>query len=330
MQKRKIKAIEKELPPIIIGTTNPILGDPPHPFAPRPDRTEIFYLLDELWEMGLNMYDCAAHYGEPGIGEYLAGRGRRRDAIIVTKCAHPNGYRNRVTPFDMESDLHDSLAKLKTDHIDIYLLHRDDSQVPVSVVMETMNRFCREGKISAFGASNWTVERIQEANDYAAANGLIPFTVNSPNYGLAHQIADPWGGGCTTLTGPENESSRKWHLDNHMPVLAYSSLGRGFFSGRFKSNEPDKAEEVLDMPAKRGYYCPENMERLARAERLARKYNCTVAGIALSWMFHQKLDVFPILSGSSAQRYQEALRAADIPLTEREVAWLDLREENLL
>lgn len=79
------------------------------------------------------------------------------------------------------------------------------------------------------------------------------------------------------------------------------------------------------MPAKRGYYCPENMERLARAERLAEKYHCTVAGIALSWMFHQKLDVFPILSGSSARRYQEALQAADIPLTEKELAWLDLR-----
>lgn len=275
--------------------------------------------------MGLNMYDCAAGYGEPGIGEYLASRNRRQDAIIVTKCAHPNNYRKRVTPYDMESDLHDSLAKLKTDYIDIYLLHRDNPQVPVGIIVETLNRFYSEGKIRAFGGSNWSVDRIEEANTFALENNLLPFTVSSPNYGLAHQIADPWGGGCITLTGPENAQARKWYIDNDMPVLAYSSLGRGFFSGRFKGSEPEKAEAVLDKFAKRGYYCPENMERLTRAEQLAEKYHCSVSAIALSWTFHQKLNVFPIICGSSARHYEQALHAADIPLTEEEIAWLDLR-----
>lgn len=321
---RKIGMINKMMPKIVIGTASPLFSDEADPFAPK-ERKEAFRLLDELWDMGLNMYDCAAGYGEPGIGDYLAARKRHKDAVIVTKCAHPNRYRKRVTPYDMESDLNDSLVRLKTDYIDVYLLHRDDPTVEVSVIVETMNRFRREGKIGEFGGSNWTVERVKEANEFAAANGLQPFTVSSPNYGLAHQVEDPWGGGCTTITGPEHADDRKWYLENHMPILAYSSLARGLFSGRFKSTEPEKAEQVLDDVAKKGYYYPENMERLKRAEQLAEKYDCNVAQIAISWVLHQTLTVFPIMSGPLPEYYRQALDAAEIPLTEAETAWLDLQ-----
>ena len=110
-----------------------------------------------------------------------------------------------------------------------------------------------------------------------------------------------------------------------MPVFAYSSLARGFFSGAFKSSEPEKAEEFLDMFAMKGYYCPENIERLSRAEQLTGKYGCEVADIAISWMLHQDLQVFPILGSSKAERYARALQAADIALDPQEIDWLDLR-----
>ena len=110
-----------------------------------------------------------------------------------------------------------------------------------------------------------------------------------------------------------------------MPILAYSSLARGLFSGRFKSTEPEKAEQVLDDVAKKGYYYPDNMERLKRAEQLAEKYDCNVAQIAISWLLHQTLTVFPIMSGPLPEYYRQALDAAEIPLTEAETAWLDLQ-----
>lgn len=101
-----------------------------------------------------------------------------------------------MTDFDILYDCHNSLAKLKTSHIQLYLLHRDDPQVPVGPIMETLNRLHAEGKIGVFGASNWTMERMMEANEYAYKHGLVPFTVSSPNFGLANQLDDPWGGGC--------------------------------------------------------------------------------------------------------------------------------------
>ncbi len=77
--------------------------------------------------------------------------------------------------------------------------------------METFNAMHEEGNIGAFGASNWTHTRIEEANEYAYKHNLIPFSVSSPNFCLARQIEDPWGGGCVNISGPENIEARAWY-----------------------------------------------------------------------------------------------------------------------
>ena len=75
-------------------------------------------------------------------------------------------------------------------------------------------------------------------------------------------MRDLWGGGCVTLSGPENAEARRWYREQRMPVIAYSSLARGFFSGRFRSGDYEGARAVLDAFAQKGYLYPENMERL--------------------------------------------------------------------
>src|SRR5690606_6316038 len=116
----------------------------------------------------------------------------RDKVVIVGKGAHLNRDRRRVTPWDITSDLYDSLARFQTDCIDLYLLHRDDPDFPVGPIVEVLNEHLRAGRIGAFGASNWTVERIQAANAYAAEHGLEPFVASSPNLSLADQIKEPW------------------------------------------------------------------------------------------------------------------------------------------
>ena len=120
--------------------------------------------------------------------------------------------------------------------------------------------FIKRGKIGAFGGSNWTHERISEANAYAKRHGLIPFAVSSPNFGLAEQINDPWGGACVTISGKEAKDARKWYQETQMSVVAYSSLGRGLFSGKVKEISMETFAQVLDGPAQKGYLCEENLE----------------------------------------------------------------------
>ena len=333
MKYSEINGLNKKVSRLVFGTATPKLFKAVS--GGEKEKREAYALLDEVFAAGVNTFDCAAHYGERIIGEWTQLRGNSSECVIITKCAHPNEWRQRVNDFDILSDAHDSLKKLKTDCIDIYMLHRDNEGTPVGEIIDVMNRLRDEGKIRIFGASNWTHERIEEANNYAIQHGLEPFSVSSPNFGLAEQVADPWkcdakfGDGCVTISGPENKAAREWYAKSKMPVFAYSSLARGFFSGMFESREPERAKEIMDSPGITGYYCKNNIERLRRCEILAQNKKMSVAQIAMAWIYNQDFEVFALSSPVTAEQLRENIDAMEIDLSEKEVKWLNLEEEAL-
>lgn len=288
-------------------------------------------LLDEVYAQEITVFDTAENYGlsEMSLGQWMKDRKNREQLVLITKGCHPYDGKERVTVEDLKHDLEQSFERLGTDYIDIYFLHRDDPKMEVGPLVELLNEYHREGRLGAFGGSNWTHGRIAEANRYASAHGLIPFTVSSPNYGLCNQVCDPWGGGPggITISGQQNAEARAWYVENGIPVFAYSSLGRGMFSGRVKSNRPEEAKQILDPFAVKGYCYPENFERLARAEKLASEKNCTVPQIALAWVLNQEIQVFPLASARSGERMAENVRALDISLSWEELAWLNLEPD---
>jgi aryl-alcohol dehydrogenase-like predicted oxidoreductase len=316
----------------VAGTTKPlsrlILGTM---IISVQEKERSFALLDAVFELGCTAFDTAHGYAggnsERGIGQWMEERGNRERVVIVTKGCHHNADRRRVTPFDLTSDLYDSLARLRCDYVDIYLLHRDDPAVPVGPIVETLNEHLQAGRIRAFGGSNWTHQRITEANEYAERHGLVPFVASSPNYGLAEQVRDPWGGGCVTVSGPENRDARAWYQANQMPVMAYSSLARGFFSGRITPDNFDEMKSTLDRACLTAYCHEPNFRRLERALILAQEKQVGVPQIVLAYMFASPLNVFPIIGAASGQEFRENLRAFDIKLTENECAWLDLESD---
>ncbi|MFV0352710.1 MAG: aldo/keto reductase [Oscillospiraceae bacterium] len=286
-------------------------------------------LLEAAYNSGITAFDTARNYGssEVSLGHWLQTSGRRGNIVLLSKCAHHDidTGRKRVTPQDIREDLAVSLSNLQTDFIDIYLLHRDDPGVPVGPIVEVLNELHTNGSIGVFGGSNWSHQRIAEANEYAYKHNLLPFSVSSPNFGLAEQVKDPWGGGCVTISGRENADAREWYRQNQMPVIAYSSLGRGLFSGLVKSGEAQQATRFMDAPAMEGYASPDNFERLRRAEELAAQKGCTVAQIALAWIFHQTLNVFAVFSTTNPARIEQNILALDVPLTQQEALYLNLQ-----
>jgi aryl-alcohol dehydrogenase-like predicted oxidoreductase len=282
-------------------------------------------ILDAALEAGITTFDTARNYAlsEKSIGMWLRERNCRDRVVLLSKCAHPDDDgTKRVSEEAIRSDFARSTELLGTDYIDIYLLHRDDPDVDVAIPVETLNALHAEGKIGAFGGSNWTHERIQEANEYACRHNLIPFTVSSPHFSLARQQQDPWGGGCVSITGEENADARAWYRQTQMPVVAYSSLGRGLFSGRFLS--ADQPERFLDPVALRGYGCADNVKRLARCEELAKAKNCTVSQIALAWLFRQGINAFAICAMSSPKRIAENIASLSLELSDEECRYLNL------
>jgi len=286
-------------------------------------------LLDAAAELGCNTLDLAHGYGgggsERAVGQWMEQRGNREEVVILTKGAHPNADRKRVTPFDIASDLHDSLARLRTTYIDIYVLHRDDPELPVGPIVDALNEHHQAGRIRAFGGSNWTHQRIQEANDYAAAHGLVPFAASSPHFSLAETVNSPWGPGCVAISGPAEAAARQWYAGNGMAIFAYSSLARGLFSGRVTR---ENYKETADGACQNAYCHEANFLRLDRVRMLAEERGLTVPQIAMAYAMHQPLNLFAIVGAANGRELEQNAQALDVKLTEQEVAWLDLRSDD--
>lgn len=282
-------------------------------------------LLDGAFECGVNAFDCARSYGraEEVLGSWIRRRGNRENVVVLSKCGDIRNGIVKINRQVIAEQLETSLNTLQTDCIDLYLLHRDDPATPVGEYIETLNEAKRAGKIRTFGVSNWTVDRIMEANRYAETKGLVGFSVSSPNYGLARQMEDLWGGGCVSISGPEHRADREWYSETGMPVIAYSSLGRGFFSGKFRSDDPEGARSVLDSYAQKGYLYPENLLRLRKAERLAEKYGETIAEIAMRYVFSSRMNMFAVISTGRPERLESSIRAASCPLNEADIRMLE-------
>jgi aryl-alcohol dehydrogenase-like predicted oxidoreductase len=288
-----------------------------------------FALLDAVWEQGYTTFDTGRVYGDADrfLGDWLRERGVRDRAVILGKGAHHNQERRRVTPEDIRQDLDASLKELQTDHIDLYVLHRDDPGVPVGPLVEALNGHLRAGKIRAFGGSNWTHERIAEANAYAREHDLVPFAVSSPNFSLAEQVQEPWAG-CVSISGPQGEAARAYYQQTRMPLFTWSSLAGGFFSGRLRRDNTGEFTTGPDKLAVTSYAYDQNFRRLDRVEELAKEKNASVPQIALAYVLSQPLNVFALVGCRSGDEFRANVEALDITLTPQELAYLDLRADS--
>jgi aryl-alcohol dehydrogenase-like predicted oxidoreductase len=212
--------------------------------------------------------------------------------------------------------------------IDLYLLHRDDPDVPVGPIVAALDGHRQAGKIRAYGGSNWSPARLAEANAYAAAHGLTPFAAGSPNFSLAEWVRPPWDD-CLSLSGAANAAARAWYEAERLPVVAWSSLAGGFFSGRFRRDNLDSFTEYFDHLSAEVYGTEENFRRLDRAEALAAARGLTVPQVALAYLVNQPpLEVYPIVGARTPDEVAQNAAAFAVRLTPEEVAWLDLRRED--
>ncbi|MBI3734118.1 MAG: aldo/keto reductase [Chloroflexi bacterium] len=285
-------------------------------------------LLDAVFEQGCRTFDTAHQYGngecERVLGRWLRERGVRDQVVVLGKGAHHTIDRKRVTPFDITADLHDSLARLQVDTIDLYLLHRDDPAVPVGPIVETLNEHRRAGRIGVFGGSNWTHERIREANEYARTRGLTPFAVSSPNFSLAEQIHPPWRD-CISISGPQGQAARAWYAAQAMPLFTWSSLAGGFWSGRITRENREALTGESDQLCLYAYGSDDNFTRLDRARQLAAQKGLSLPQVALAYVLNQPLDIFALVGCMSGDEFRVNREACMVELTEVEMAWLDLR-----
>ena len=316
-----IEGLSKPLPRIIFGTLPLVNTD-----------ATTFSLLDSVTEMGCYAFDTAHAYGdgasEQVIGNWMETRNNRSEVIVIDKGAHQVRGRNRVDPESIKQDLQESLCRLKTDYIDLFLLHRDDPAVAAGPIIEVLNDLKNEGKIVLFGASNWTHKRLEEATEYAQKNGLFTFSVVSNQYSLAIQYDDPYPG-TLSINSSSDDSQWEWYKQTQFPLLAWSSLSRGFFSGKFTRDNLAAFTDPQSLMSIRCYAREDNFVRLDRTRQLAEEKGTTVPQIALAYIFQQPLNCFAITGASNITHFKENIEALEIGLTKNEVSWLDLKSDSL-
>jgi aryl-alcohol dehydrogenase-like predicted oxidoreductase len=281
-------------------------------------------LLDAFASHGGNLVDTAPLYrggdSERALGEWLRRRGRRDEVLISTKAGYwPFGAPTRLTPTEVAFDLGQSLERLGSGVVDLLLLHLDDPAVAPGPLVEVLNDQAARGRVRAFGASNWSPARLQEARAYAAAHSLTPFAAGSPNLSLAVPREPMWP---RTLSVAGDASALAWYRRQRFPLLAWSSQANGFFSGRFAPGRPalEGDADVL-----RVYDRDDNWERLRRARQLAGDLGCTATQVALAWVLNQpELNVFAVVGPRSVAELEATLAALEIALTPAQLAWLNL------
>ena len=294
------------------------------------DREEMaFSILDAFVAAGGTTIDTAHIYrngeSEQVIGKWLRARGNRDGLVLVTKGAHPkvdmrdpfaSDWAPRVTPAAIAEDLTESLESLGVGSIDLYLLHRDDPTQPVGPIMDALNAHLASGRVHALGASNWTHQRIAEANDYAERHGLKGFVTSSPQLSLAVPLRGTMPG---TLSISGDYAALDWYKHHAVSILAWSSQSGGFFASPLAPGSPDLS------PRLRNYDRPENWERWRRVREASARLGVTPTRVALAWVLCQDFDTYAVIGVTQAAHLDDALGALDVGLSVDEVGWLDLR-----
>ena len=279
-------------------------------------------LFDRFYELGGNAFDTAWLYHgglqERLLGQWLRNRGAlREEVVIIGKGAHTPACDSA----NLSAQLLASLERLQTDYVDIYVMHRDNPAIPAGEFVETLNEHHRAGRVRAFGGSNWSIDRVEEANAYAAAHGLQPFTVVSNNLSLARMVEPVWGG-CVTASDP---ASLAWFERHGLALFSWSSQARGFFLEHAPAsavgNHPSAAEIV------RCWHSEDNVRRRERAVTLARERGVQPINVALAYVLAQPFPTFALFGPRTLEEIRTSLPGLGLGLSAAEVAWLDLRGE---
>jgi aryl-alcohol dehydrogenase-like predicted oxidoreductase len=321
MDYAKVAGIDIPVSRIVFGTDR--LRGRRLPWLPeRSLERESFSLLDRSFELGCNAFDTARVYGdsERTLGAWVRQRRNRDKVVLISKGCHPSRLGNpRLAPAEVAHDLHASLKALGADFIDLYLLHYDDPAARVEPLMEQLNRHIDEGKIRAIGASNWSHERIAVANAFAVSAGVKPFSASSVQFSLADWTRSPWPG-AVTLGGAGQRAAREWYVMHGLPVFAYSSLGRGFFSDHYVPRNP-RTNRVSRWCA--AYFgTEENHRRLERARMFAQHHQVTVAQVALAYVLSHPLQPFAVVGCTTVDKFAQNVSALTLSLNEATLQWL--------
>ena len=280
-------------------------------FTSRVSDSQAVALIRRALDLGVTMIDTADVYGphtnEAVVGKALAGR--RAGVVLASKFGlvrEPGGAARGVNgrPEYVRAACEASLARLGVDTIDLYYQHRVDPATPIEETVGAMARLVAEGKVRFLGLSEASAQTLRRAH------AVHPISALQTEYSL-------WS------REPEDEilpTARELNIG----FVAYSPLGRGFLTGRFRGLEDLASDDYRrNSPRFQGENFAKNLDVLAQVDELAARKGCTPAQLALAWLLARGPDIVPIPGTTDARRLAENVAAAEIAVSEQELRRID-------
>jgi aryl-alcohol dehydrogenase-like predicted oxidoreductase len=281
------------------------------------DQDTSFAVLDRFYEAGGRMVDTAQGYsvwaeGHAGgeservIGTWLESRGVRDDMRIATKTGM-FGQPGDLAPARVADELSRSLERLRSDYVDLYYAHRDETDTPQDEVAEGFGALVRQGKAREIGASNFSAGRLAGIVDLAEARGLVPFTVLQNEYNLVAR---------GSYEGPVQALC----LQRGIAMLPWFGLCAGFLTGKYRSRA-DLDRHARGSSVER--YLDQGLAVLPVLDAVVAETGASHAAVALAWLNAQPGIAAPIASARIPGQLDQLLEALTLELTPDQLARLD-------
>ncbi|MET1016994.1 MAG: aldo/keto reductase [Leifsonia flava] len=275
-------------------------------------------VLDAFTAGGGNFIDTADGYSSwvPGnsggesetiIGEWMRTRGNRDDVVIGTKVSqHPDF--TGLSSFNITAASEASLARLGTDHIDLYYAHFDDADTPLEETVAAFDALVTAGKIRYVGVSNYSAARVQEWIDIATREGFALPVALQPHYNLVHR--EPFESELAPVAAAHD-----------LGVVPYFSLASGFLTGKYRTAAD--LEGAARAGGAGGYLDENGLAVISALDEVAAAHDAALATTALAWLLAKPTVVAPLASARTVEQLPELLAVAELTLTDDEIATLD-------
>ena len=296
-------------------------------FSDYNDRESYFVLMDRFFEY-FRTFDTARSYNEwlpdgKDISEYMLGqwiksRNNRDEIVIITKGGFPKNLKikkdviNRITKEDLQYDLDTSLKTMDIDCVDVFLLHRDDESKPVEDIIPILDNFVKQGKTRFVGVSNWKTERIEKANEFIAKENMTRLVLSQCYFSLAESTPEKFDDSTIVCI---NKAEYEWHEKSKMPLMAYTSQAKGFFT-KIHNGNMKKSDIVRFMS-------DDNIERARKAKKLADEYSVSPTCIALAYLTNNKVQTSAIIGPRNLSQLEDSMKVKDVMLSKDQIKWLN-------
>jgi aryl-alcohol dehydrogenase-like predicted oxidoreductase len=284
------------------------------------DEKTSFEILDRFVDGGFELVDTANSYSTwvPGhkggeseaiIGKWLEKSGKRNRVLIATKVGMEVEGDKGLKRSQIEHHVEQSLKRLKTDRIDLYQTHKDDTGTPVEETLEALGRLVQAGKVRAIGASQYEPARLRESLAMSKQMGIPSYQTLQPEFNLYDRAKF-------------EADYQPIALEHGLAVLPFFGLAKGFLSGKYR-----KVQDIEGRPRAAGlkkyFEGDRGMKILAALDAVGKRVNATPAQVALAWSMAQPSIAAPIVSATSIGQLDELMGAARLKLGKGEIEELD-------